>query len=92
MASAGKNFRIFRPRSAAARPSEIRVSRSLIACCSIGHTNFIVNDRGATARDILALIEHVRGTVEAKFGIRLETEVKVIGEDPPAGENAGVKA
>lgn len=45
------------------------------------HGNFIVNTGGATARDVLDLIEQVRGRVAARTGIQLETEVEIIGED-----------
>jgi UDP-N-acetylmuramate dehydrogenase len=51
------------------------------AVVSPKHTNFIVSDGTATARDILALIELVRETVLRHSGVRLETEVKVIGDD-----------
>jgi len=50
------------------------------ACVSELHANFIVNAGNATAADIEELIEHVRATVELRFGVRLETEVRVIGE------------
>ena len=45
------------------------------------HAGFIVNTGGATASDILALIGIVQDEVEARFGIRLETEVRILGED-----------
>lgn len=45
------------------------------------HGNFIVNDQGATARDVLALLDLVRRTARAQRGIELETEVEIIGED-----------
>lgn len=45
------------------------------------HANFIVNRGGATARDILSLIERVRETVLRQSGIELEPEVSIIGED-----------
>ena len=45
------------------------------------HAGFIVNTGGATASDILALIGIVQDAVEARSGIRLETEVRVLGED-----------
>ena len=44
------------------------------------HGNFIVNDGGATATDMLALIEVVKERARAKRGIELETEVQIIGE------------
>jgi UDP-N-acetylmuramate--alanine ligase len=46
------------------------------------HANFIVNDGGASAREILALIALVRETVRTERGIELETEVSIIGEEP----------
>ena len=50
------------------------------ACVSELHANFIVNAGTASANDIERLIEHVRTVVERRFGVRLETEVRVIGE------------
>ena len=50
------------------------------ACVSELHANFIVNDGTATAADIERLIAHVRDVIERRFGVRLETEVRVIGE------------
>ncbi|HEX2637769.1 MAG TPA: UDP-N-acetylmuramate dehydrogenase [Gemmatimonadales bacterium] len=43
------------------------------------HANYIVNTGGATAADVRALIELVRRQVEARTGVRLEPEVKLIG-------------
>lgn len=48
------------------------------------HANFIINTGGATAADIEALIGRVRDAVEARHGIRLDTEVQIVGE-PLAG-------
>ena len=45
------------------------------------HAGFIVNAGGATASDVLALIAEVQDAVQARSGIRLETEVRVLGED-----------
>jgi UDP-N-acetylmuramate dehydrogenase len=47
---------------------------------SAKHANFIVADRGATAADVRALIDLVRGEVESLTGVRLEPEVQLIGE------------
>lgn len=41
------------------------------------HGNFILNRGAASASDVLALIEEVRGEVAQRTGIALETEVKV---------------
>lgn len=45
------------------------------------HANFIVNDGGASASDILALIGMVRERVRAARGVELELEVVVLGDD-----------
>lgn len=44
------------------------------------HANFIVTGPGARARDVEDLIEHVRGVVERDSGVRLELEVRILGE------------
>ncbi len=49
--------------------------------CSPVHANWLVNTGGATAADLLALIEIVRTKVREVHGVALELEVKVIGED-----------
>ena len=50
------------------------------ACVSDLHANFIVNTGGATAADIERLIARVQSVVEQTQGIKLETEVRVVGE------------
>lgn len=45
------------------------------------HGNFIVNDGGATALEVLELIEKIKATARARRGIELETEVQIVGED-----------
>ena len=44
------------------------------------HAGFLVNAGGATAKDMLNLIEYVQKTVLEKCGKEIELEVKVIGE------------
>lgn len=44
------------------------------------HANFIVNVQHAKAADIEALIETVQNQVEAKTGVRLIREVRIIGD------------
>ncbi|MCJ0930343.1 UDP-N-acetylmuramate dehydrogenase [Virgibacillus halodenitrificans] len=45
------------------------------------HAGFIVNKSEATASEYIDLIHHVQATVKDKFGVTLEREVKIIGED-----------
>jgi UDP-N-acetylmuramate dehydrogenase len=51
------------------------------ACVSTQHANFIVNDQRASAKDIETLILHVQNQVEKRFGICLEPEVVILGEE-----------
>src|SRR6266478_6411027 len=44
------------------------------------HGNFIVNDGGATAAEMLELIELIKAVAREKRGIELETEVEIVGE------------
>jgi UDP-N-acetylmuramate dehydrogenase len=44
------------------------------------HANFIVNTGAATAADIENLINEVRLTVEQQTGVKLQCEVRIIGE------------
>jgi UDP-N-acetylmuramate--L-alanine ligase/UDP-N-acetylenolpyruvoylglucosamine reductase len=48
---------------------------------SIEHGNFIVNRGGATATDVLRLIDRIQSKARAERGIELEHEVKILGED-----------
>ena len=66
------------------------IEASALKGCRIGgalvsekHANFILNDGGASARDIERLIAHVGETVERLQGVRLQPEVLVIGEESP---------
>lgn len=45
------------------------------------HCGFVVNLGGAQAKDILDLIYVVKSTVYSKYGVMLEEEVKIIGEE-----------
>lgn len=44
------------------------------------HAGFIINTGGATAADVLALIEYIKKTVKDKFDVELEPELRLIGE------------
>ena len=43
------------------------------------HANFIINTGGASASDILGLMEFIQETVFKTFNIKLEPEVKIVG-------------
>ena len=45
------------------------------------HGNFIVNDGGATAEEVLTLIEEIKAAAARERGIELETEVQIVGVD-----------
>jgi len=45
------------------------------------HSGFIVNVGEATSNDVINLIKVVQKTVSDKFGVKLETEVKILGEE-----------
>lgn len=44
------------------------------------HCGFVINRGQATAEEILQLIAHVSAEVERQFGVKLEPEVKMVGE------------
>lgn len=50
------------------------------ACVSTKHANFIVNQGRASATDVLALIKKVRAQVARKTGLKLELELKLVGQ------------
>ena len=40
----------------------------------------MINTGGATARDVCELMEHVQKTVYEKYNVKLEPEVKFLGD------------
>jgi UDP-N-acetylmuramate dehydrogenase len=50
------------------------------AAVSAKHCGFIVNLGNATASEVLQVIKHVQDTVYARFGVHLQTEIRIIGE------------
>ncbi|MHC8441139.1 MAG: UDP-N-acetylmuramate dehydrogenase [Candidatus Eutrophobiaceae bacterium] len=53
------------------------------ACISEKHANFIINAGGASSADIERLIEHAQVEVLRIAGVRLQPEVRIIGESLP---------
>lgn len=50
------------------------------ACVSEKHAGFIVNDENGTAEDVLNVMKHCQNVVFEKFGVKLEPEVRLIGD------------
>ena len=50
------------------------------ASVSEKHAGFVVNDQGATAKDVRNLMEEVQKRVMAEYGVMLEPEVRFLGE------------
>ena len=85
MASAGCTFR---------NPDQIAAGRLIdslgLKGTSVGkaavsevHGNFVVNQGGASAREILQLIDSIQKKAKAERCVDLETEIKILGEDEP---------
>ena len=53
-----------------------RIGRAVV---SEKHANFIINEGGATAAEIEELIQLVQKEVQERTGVRLETEVRIVG-------------
>lgn len=50
------------------------------AAVSTKHCGFVVNRGNAGFADVMNVIAHVQKTVEEKFGVRLQPEVRIVGE------------
>jgi UDP-N-acetylmuramate--L-alanine ligase/UDP-N-acetylenolpyruvoylglucosamine reductase len=48
------------------------------------HANFVVNQGGASAKEILQLIESIQRKARSERGVELETEVIILGDDEAA--------
>lgn len=48
---------------------------------STKHAGFIVNTGGATAKDVLTLIKEVQRRVHETYGVNLQPEIRIIGEE-----------
>ncbi|MCH5186576.1 MAG: UDP-N-acetylmuramate dehydrogenase, partial [Oscillospiraceae bacterium] len=47
---------------------------------STKHGGFVVNTGCATAKDVMDVIDHVCRKVDSRFGVKLEPEVRIVGE------------
>lgn len=55
-----------------------RIGGAEVSC---KHCGFIVNADNASSADIINLIEYIQEKVKEKFGVTLQTEVKIVGEE-----------
>ncbi|MCX8129255.1 MAG: UDP-N-acetylmuramate dehydrogenase [Clostridia bacterium] len=55
-----------------------RIGDAEVSC---KHCGFIVNAGDATAAEIIKLIEYIKSEVRGRFGVELQTEVRIIGEE-----------
>lgn len=51
------------------------------AAVSEKHSGFVINKGNATAKDITDLIKHIQDEVKKQFGVDLNPEVRIIGEE-----------
>ena len=81
--SAGSSFKRPEGYFAAALIDECGLKGKSIGGASVSekHAGFIVNIGGATASDILELMRQVEQRVFEQFGVHLEPEVRILGED-----------
>ncbi len=54
------------------------------------HSGFIINTGEATATDILDLMHLVQNTVYDRFGVKLEPEVRIVGQEGILGDTGGM--
>ncbi len=81
--SAGCIFKNPGPLPAGKLIDELGLKNAAVGAARVSdvHGNFIVNDGGATARDVLALIEQIKQKARGERGLELEMEAIVLGED-----------
>lgn len=60
--------------------SGLRGYRYKNAMVSQKHCGFIVSDGDSSFEEVSHVIEHVKSVVKEKFGVELETEIKIIGD------------
>jgi UDP-N-acetylmuramate dehydrogenase len=84
--SCGSVFRNPEPRKAAWLIEQAGLKGYRIGGAEVAHrhANFILNCNRAKAVDIFNLIQHVQAQVEQHWALRLEPEVRILGNFPPA--------
>jgi len=80
--SAGSTFKRYPGRYTAQMIDEAGLKGYSVGGAQVSekHAGFVINRGGATAKDVLALIGHIRKAIFEKFGIHIETEVIFVPE------------
>ena len=83
--SCGSTFKRPEGRFAGTLIEECGLKGFRVGGCSVStlHAGFLVNDQQGCASDYLSLIAQVQKAVYEKSGVRLEPEVRILGEDAP---------
>ena len=81
--SAGCIFKNPKPLQAGRLIDELGLKNTGVGAARVSevHGNFIVNDGGATAAEVLALIDKIKAVAREQRGVELETEVQIVGEE-----------
>lgn len=81
--SAGCIFKNPGPMPAGKLVDELGLKGTLVGKARVSeiHGNFIVNDGGASACDVLSLIGQIKEKALRERGVTLETEVQIVGEE-----------
>jgi UDP-N-acetylenolpyruvoylglucosamine reductase len=82
-ASAGCIFKNPRESPAGKLVDELGLKNRRVGAARVSevHGNFILNDGGASAAEILQLIAEIQSIAKAQRGIELQTEVQIVGVD-----------
>ena len=82
MASAGSTFK--RPEGHFAGKLIMDAGLAGYACgdaaVSTKHCGFVINKGNAAFADVMELVEHIQKTVEEKFGVKMQPEIRIVGE------------
>lgn len=82
MPSGGSTFKRPEGAFAAALIEQCGLKGHSCGCAQVSekHAGFVINCGSATCRDVLAVVEDVKKKVYAETGIRLECEIRMLGE------------
>lgn len=80
--SAGSTFKRIEGKATAKLIDECGLKGYKIGGAKISekHAGFIVNEKNAKAKDVLDLINYVKEKINEKYGIKIEEEIKVLGD------------